>query len=327
MPRFKTRREHSADGQWRDWPEFTNTDEPEGTSQSPEIQNISQENAGFHEHDLDESETELPTARRQKSKKLASNSKKPLMRPVTTKLPLTDKCLHFDDISEVPGDLQKYYHQRYSIFRYYDYDVRLTHDAWFGVTPEPVAIQVAQDISSSLFSTPLKDTIVDLFGGAGGNSIAFALSEKWSRVIAIEKDTDTLACAMHNAEVYGVQDYITFIHGDCLDFLDRLKTATETLDDSLRLDPQSTMLFASPPWGGVNYRDQDVFDLSTMEPYNLEVLHQACKPMEHALYLPRTSDLRQIAKLVPDGTKIDVRQYCMEGASKALVAFLPASFD
>lgn len=189
--------------------------------------------------------------------------------------------------------------------------------------------QIARDICSHTRSSPRKDTIIDLFGGAGGNSIAFALSEKWDRVIAIEKDASTLACAQHNAAVYGVADAITWVHGDSLEFLARLKDQKKKkgagVDPSLQIDPSRTYLFASPPWGGVNYREQDVFDVSTMEPYNLAALHDACRPMEHALYLPRTSDLRQIAELVPDGKKIDVVQYCMEGASKAMVAYLPAS--
>lgn len=125
-------------------------------------------------------------------------------------------------------------------------------------------------------------------------------------------------------------DYITWVHGDSLDFLARLKCRGKGkgkgkgLDPSLQVDPSKTVLFASPPWGGVSYRDQDVFDLSTMEPYNLETLYEACRPMEHALFLPRTSDLRQIAELVPDGEKVEVVQYCMEGASKAMVAYMPA---
>ncbi len=63
-----------------------------------------------------------------------------------------------------------------------------------------------------------------------------------------------------------------------------------------------------------------------MEPYSLVTLHDACRPMEHVLFLPRTSDLRQIAALVPDGaaSKVEVVQYCVEGASKGLVAYLPA---
>jgi trimethylguanosine synthase len=47
--------------------------------------------------------------------------------------------------------------------------------------------------------------------------------------------------------------------------------------------------------------------------------------MDSALYLPRTSDLRQIASLAPEGKKAEVVQYCMEGASKALVAYIPAA--
>ncbi|KAK4165661.1 RNA cap guanine-N2 methyltransferase-domain-containing protein [Cladorrhinum sp. PSN259] len=247
-----------------------------------------------------------------------------VLRPLSDRLPLTNKCHHYDEISEVPKHLQKYWYQRYSIFQYYDYDIRLTDDAWFGVTPEPIALQLAHDISPIPSTSP--SVIIDLFGGVGGNAIAFALSSKWSKVIAIERDISTLACAQHNASIYGVEEHITFIHGDCLDFLSRLKNNPASLDESLRVDLNATTLFASPPWGGVDYAHHDVFDLSKMEPYNLEVLHEACKPMEHALYLPRTSDIQQLAELVPQGRKekMDVVQYCMEGASKALVAYVPA---
>lgn len=189
--------------------------------------------------------------------------------------------------------------------------------------------QLANDLPSHLTSNPPKSAIIDIFAGAGGNAIAFALSEKWTQVIAIEKDAPTLACAQHNASIYGVEEHITFIHGDCFDFLSRLKNEPETLDESIRVDVNSTAIFASPPWGGVSYADHGVFDLSLMEPYNLQTIHEACRPMEHTLFLPRTSDLRQIAKLVPDGReeKMDVVQYCMEGASKALVAYIPASSE
>ena len=162
---------------------------------------------------------------------------------------------------------------------------------------------------------------MDLFAGAGGNSIAFALTERWERVIAIEKDAATLACAQHNAEVYGVRDHITWVHGDCFEWLDRAKHAPGRLDPAVRVDAAATTLFASPPWGGVSYSDQDVFDLSTMVPYNLDALHRACAPLQHALYLPRTSDLRQLAAVVPEGRKIEVVQYCMKGAGKAMVAY------
>ena len=120
--------------------------------------------------------------------------------------------------------------------------------------------------------------------------------------------------------------------------------------DDVTLDPATTILFASPPWGGPGYSTDAIFDLSTMEPYALARLHAAYRAMDHALYLPRTSDLRQIARLAPaqpahpgkaeeqeEGgsssstkekkkkkKKIEVVQYCVEGASKALVAYIPA---
>lgn len=46
---------------------------------------------------------------------------------------------HYNDIGEVPWDIQNYWAQRYKIFSKYDEGVWLTDDAWFGVTPEPVA--------------------------------------------------------------------------------------------------------------------------------------------------------------------------------------------
>lgn len=221
----------------------------------------------------------------------------------------------------------RYWYQRYSLFWYYDNDVYLTDDAWFGVTPEPVANKIAAELST--ISNAKKTTIVDLFGGAGGNAIAFALSEdRWTRVIAIEKDPSTLACAQHNAEVYGVPEgRITWVLGDCFEYLAAAKDGSssekQALHRDLQIDGETTTLFASPPWGGVNYRNHDVFDLSLMEPYNLDRLYQACWPWEHTLYLPRTSDIRQVAELAPRGKKIEAVQYCMEGASKAMVAYIP----
>jgi len=122
-----------------------------------------------------------------------------------------------------------------------------------------------------------------------------------------------------------VLDAITWVRGDSFEFLSQAKNDPSTLDEAVRINPATTTVFASPPWGGVNYRDHEIFDLSTMEPYNLDYLYEACRPMAHVLFLPRTSDIRQVAKLVPDGVKIDVVQYCMEGASKAMVAYIPAS--
>lgn len=74
---------------------------------------------------------------------------------------------------------------------------------------------------------------------------------------------------------------------------------------------------------GPAYTDFEVYDLQMMEPYPLEKLYSAfaskCKDV--VLYLPRTSDLRQIAAHATDDEKLEVTHYCMHGASKALCVF------
>jgi len=85
-----------------------------------------------------------------------------------------------------------------------------------------------------------KNVLIDCFAGVGGNVIAFALSGRWTRIYAIEKDEEVLACAKHNAEIYGVQDKITWYEGDCF----------EKLKNELADFGQYSIIFASPPWGG-----------------------------------------------------------------------------
>lgn len=183
--------------------------------------------------------------------------------------------------------------------------------------------QVAHD----MYGTDTKKHIlIDVFAGAGGNTIAFALSERWSRIISVERDRSTLACAQNNAKVYGVDPgNISWVLGDSFEFLDKLLNHPEQVHPDLRVNLAETVLFASPPWGGPGYRTDEVFDLYSMQPYGLGDLHGAYKRLDHALFLPRTSDIRQVAKLAPEGRKIEVVQYCMEGASKAMVAYMPGS--
>lgn len=46
---------------------------------------------------------------------------------------------HYESASDLPEANAKYWHQRYNIFSKYDEGIWLTDDAWFGVTPEPIA--------------------------------------------------------------------------------------------------------------------------------------------------------------------------------------------
>lgn len=72
---------------------------------------------------------------------------------------------------------------------------------------------------------------------------------------------------------------------------------------------------------GPGYRSDSIFDLSRMQPYSLKDLIQPFKRLteEVALYLPRTSDLRQLAKVIENDRKVTVVHYCTKGASKVYV--------
>ncbi|KAJ4414260.1 putative diacylglycerol O-acyltransferase tgs1 [Gnomoniopsis sp. IMI 355080] len=258
-------------------------------------------------------------------------------------MPLTDECHQYEGWEEMPPEISKYWRQRHDLFSLYDSGIYLTDAAWFGVTAEPIAQQISAELVHNSSHNPR--IIVDLFAGAGGNTIAFALQDHWDLVIGIEIDAATLACAQHNAALYGVADRILWVHGDCMDFLRRLKRFPWTLAPELQVCRQEcarqdaissldslargVQLFASPPWGGPMYSGEDVLDLDAMEPYGVTALHKSMKPMAHAMFLPRNGDLNQLASLVPDGSdeKLDVVQYCINGSSKGMVAYYPPELD
>jgi RNA cap guanine-N2 methyltransferase len=55
-----------------------------------------------------------------------------------------------------------------------------------------------------------------------------------------------------------------------------------------------------------------------MQPYNLKALYESFSKItkEIVLYLPRSSNLNQLALYVEEGKQAQAIQYCMKGASK-----------
>lgn len=189
----------------------------------------------------------------------------------------------------------------------------MTDNSWFEVTHESIAHKIAEHMDHA--APEERAVVLDPFCGVGGNVIALAQSKRWKRVYAIEKDPAALACARHNAEIYGVADRITFFEGDCFEQLNKPDAPLANLIK------KHGVIIASPPWGGPSYKSTKTFDLETMEPYSLSVLHdfftRLCPYV--GLYLPRTSDLQQIAKLVKGQTQ--VVHYCTNGLSRALCVY------
>lgn len=143
----------------------------------------------------------------------------------------------------LPDELRKYWAQRYRLFSLFDEGCQMDLEGWYSVTPEYIAAQIAERCRCGV--------VVDAFCGVGGNAIQFAFT--CEKVIAIDNSPTRLACAKHNAEIYGVADRIEFILADfpswSKDYVARLRAGTVPPDD------QVEVVFLSPPWGGIDYRE------------------------------------------------------------------------
>ncbi|MEZ4318618.1 MAG: hypothetical protein R3F61_13980 [Myxococcota bacterium] len=101
---------------------------------------------------------------------------------------------------------------------------RVDDDGRRFLTPEKLALALGKRARA--------DVVVDATCGCGGNAIGFARAG--CAVLAVELDASRLGLARENARVYGVNDRITFLHGNALE---RLPTLSGDL------------LFLDPPWG------------------------------------------------------------------------------
>ncbi|KAM4727950.1 trimethylguanosine synthase isoform 2-T2 [Anableps anableps] len=200
-------------------------------------------------------------------------------------------------------ELAKYWAQRYRLFSRFDEGIRLDREGWFSVTPEKIAEHIAHRVEQSCADSQL---VIDAFCGVGGNAIQFALTGK--RVLAVDIDGDRLDMARHNAVVYNVVDRIDFLQGDFLQLAPTLC---------------GDVVFLSPPWGGPDYLNADVFDIRTMmEPDGFKIFSQAKQITENIVYfLPRNADVNQVASLAGPGGKVEVEQNFLNNKLKTVTAY------
>ncbi|KAH0553888.1 trimethylguanosine synthase [Cotesia glomerata] len=202
---------------------------------------------------------------------------------------------------EVDNDreLMKYWVKRYRLFSRFDQGIRLDRESWFSVTPEKIAMHIAERCRC--------DTIVDAFCGAGGNAIQFAFT--CERVIAIDIDEGKIELARNNAKVYGVQDRIEFIVGDFFKLAGKL-----TAD----------VVFLSPPWGGPKYAQDDTFNLDNiLSPHGGAKLFNTAQIITNNIsyFLPRNIDTIQLAILAGPGGGVEVEQNFLDRKLVALTAY------
>ncbi|KWU45249.1 hypothetical protein RHOSPDRAFT_33194 [Rhodotorula sp. JG-1b] len=116
----------------------------------------------------------------------------------------------------LPEELEKYWAQRYRLFSRFDEGCEMDREGWYSVTPENIAMQIAE------------------------------------RLIALDTSPVRLACAAHNAALYGVADRITFILADWVTWTESYLARMEK--GQVPEEEQVEVVFLSPPWGGIEYQ-------------------------------------------------------------------------
>lgn len=116
-------------------------------------------------------------------------------------------------------------------------------------------------------------------------------------VIAFDLDPVRLRCALQNARVYGVADYITFVCGNFFHMADSFfgsrKTAKNNENDDAYYGVDA--VFLSPPWGGPSYLREKVYDLDRQEPNGYEIFRIARRISPNiAYFLPRNTSVKQV---------------------------------
>ncbi|CEL60865.1 hypothetical protein RSOLAG1IB_04104 [Rhizoctonia solani AG-1 IB] len=230
----------------------------------------------------------------------------------------TNISLHYKNQKSVPQHLKKYFAQRHRFFSLYDEGCLLDEEGWYSVTPEKIALQIAERCRC--------DTVIDAFCGVGGNTIAFA--QTCERVIALDISPTRLAIARHNATIYGVADRIEFILCDYVSFARSLASQGRHVD----------VVFLSPPWGGPSYissstevgpnlgsedAQSSIYTLNNLLPIPgteiFTISHKISRNV--AMYLPRNTDIGEIGALAPPGENVEIEEEWMGSKLKALTCY------
>ena len=165
----------------------------------------------------------------------------------------------------------KFWKRRHLLWHRFDAGVRMDFEGWYSVTPEPIAMRMASVLaaacqasvqtattdllvalddalaststsvhhtsprperSCSSAATRRAFTVIDLFAGCGGNTIALARHRDVAHVIAVDIDGARLSLAEHNAAVYGIpRERITWVVADAGEVIAAALAAAQPLPD------------------------------------------------------------------------------------------------
>lgn len=219
-----------------------------------------------------------------------------------------------------PQDVhEKYWDQRYRLFRRFDRGVRLDAESWYSVTYEVIAQYTASRCQEAArrLGLPL-GIVVDAFCGCGGAALPFAASGQ-HQVMAVDMDAVKLGHLQANAALYHASAGINAVQDDVLRFLGSLAdpqalsahrqaisrhagVITEAEAEALPAKRcySADLVILSPPWGGPAYLQAEAYDLRSMlssgDCYDLVAL-AVCVAPSVVLTIPRNSPDEQVRTL------------------------------
>jgi trimethylguanosine synthase len=231
----------------------------------------------------------------------------------------------------------KFWSQRKRFFTKFDEGIQLDGESWYSVTPEVIANYTSRRMTMNLSSNSQARgfTVLDAFGGAGGNTIAFCLNDRVDRVVHVDTDLSKIRMAANNCRVYGIPPHkVLFLHANACHVLKSYKNGRlierdgdERKDEDEKESPATVhgyavesslealpseihAVFLSPPWGGPDVVDEvgrNGFGLESIaveadgESFNGEAIlgmaHDAVPSSSKrvAFYLPRSANGKRFA--------------------------------
>lgn len=200
--------------------------------------------------------------------------------------------------------------------------------------------------------------VLDLFCGCGGNIIAMTKYCKFGFGVDID-DFKTKAC-QHNASIYETSHKLNVITMDAYNLLRRFESnnihpisetakhirfdETPSNEDEIEINDKKEVnsdsvinlstnnslypidvILLCPPWGGPEYNQVDVFDLTSMIPSGdgMKLVQLASKICTNMIYIvPKNTPKKQledIAKLI--GCKVCIEDIFLHGRLKLRIAY------
>ncbi|EFO64889.1 PRIP-interacting protein PIPMT [Giardia lamblia P15] len=204
----------------------------------------------------------------------------------------------YSSLKEKESVPRNYFSKRHLLFSRFDEGIQLTPEMWYSVCAECFAHTIAKVLSSHIQG---RGYVLDLFGGAGGQAIGFAL--EGHSVHSLEYSEKHCALIHNNAQVYGVSHLVFPV---CCDvFTQALRFCTSGV-----ISQKYDCVVLSPPWGGPGYwrsGDLDFYKLKINKYKGSQLVSLMCRLVDSGiskrfiLHLPRNTTTQSICSI---GTQI-----------------------